>query len=747
MANTNNNGKAAHQAIQPKAAVAVMELAPRSDWSAVNESAHFVQFYELDAALLNSLSGFIGTGLVAGDACIVVATPAHREGLEERLLNFGLDVAAARASGQYVALDAAELLSQCMVDSAPEPSRFAEVIGGIITRAAKDKRRVRIFGEMVALLWTGGNQQAAIRLEELWNKLHETYSFMLFCAYPMNGVGGAAFAESFNHVCQTHSHVIPAESYTGLADPGDRLRVIVQLQQQASSLQAEIAERKTAEERLRHSQQELTDFVENAVVGLHWVGPDGIIIWANRAEMDMLGYSREEYIGHHIAEFHFDPPVIEDILQRLNNGAEIHGYEARLRCKDGSIKYALIDSNVYRENGQFIHTRCFTRDITERKQAEEALKQANRRKDEFLAMLAHELRNPLAPIRSAVQLLRRLGPPDPQLQQAREVIDRQAQHLTRLIEDLLDTARITQGKITLRRERLELRSAIGRALETTRPLIEARHHQLHVELPPEPLWLEGDPVRLAQVITNLLNNAAKYTEQGGEIWLSAERATSEIILRVRDNGMGIAPALLPHIFDLFTQAERSLDRAEGGLGIGLALVRSLVEMHGGRVAASSDGPGKGSEFVVRLPLLAKTPPETKTPPTDTNEPASAPKGHCRVLVVDDNVDSAECLALFLRLSGHEVQMAHDGPTAIDAAQMFQPQVVLLDIGLPKLDGYEVARRLREWPEMQKAVFIALTGYGRTEDQRLSRQAGFDHHLVKPVDPEAVEALINSLVLC
>lgn len=623
MINTNGNGATVQQATRSNGALVALELAPRADGSLLEGVGHFVQFYETDAFLLNSLRDFIGAGLVTGDVCIVVATPTHQAELEERLCGYGLDLSAARAGGQYVALDAAETLAKFMVDGAPKPERFAEVIGAVIAQAAQGNRRVRIFGEMVALLWADGNQDAALRVEELWNGLQERYSFLLFCAYPLRDVGGTALAAPFNHICASHSRVIPAESYTTLAEPDDRLRRIVELQQKAHSLQAEIAERK---------------------------------------------------------------------------------------------------------------------------QAEEALRQANQRKDEFLAMLAHELRNPLAPIRNAVALLRRLSPPEPQLQQAREVIDRQVQHLTRLVDDLLDTARITQGKIALRREKLELMNVIGRALEMSRPLIEARGHQLHLSLPQEPLRLEGDLLRLAQVIANLLSNAAKYTQEGGQIWLLAERAGAELVLRVRDNGMGIPATLLPHIFGLFTQAERSLDRAEGGLGVGLALVRSLVEMHGGRVEAFSAGQGQGSEFVVYLPLLTKASPKRKATPVSSADNAAAPGSSRRILVVDDNIDSAECMALLLRLGGHEVQLAHDGQAALDTALMFQPQVILLDLGLPKLDGYEVARRLRERPQMQKAVLIALTGYGRAEDRQLSEQAGFDHHLTKPVDPNTVEALIKSLVL-
>jgi PAS domain S-box-containing protein len=879
MLNSIHRHKSLAQARQLQSPVTLSELVPRSNGDIRKEAEHFVQFYEADAFLLNSLRDFIHAGLEAGEVCIVLATKAHREALNQGLEAIGVSVSEAQTAGQYLAWDAAETLAKLMEGDALAPERFTERVGGIVTQAAQGQRRVRIFGELVALLWASGNPSAAIQLEELWGSLQQTQSFLLFCAYPMNAVRGTAHAPLFDRVCALHSSVIPTESYTTLADPDDQLRMIVELQQQARSLQVEIEERKQIEEQLRRSQRELTDFVENAVVGLHWVGPDGTILWANRAEMDMLGYSREEYIGRHITEFHADPEVINDILNFLNTGQEVHNYEARLRCKDGTLKHVLIDSNVYREEGRFIHTRCFTRDITERrfaeqalrerdewvrqllsllpaavytcdregfityynqraaelwgrepklgdscerfcgayrlrrldgstllhvdtpmaaavktgeatrdeevvierpdgseivvsvnidplfdragqrcgavnvfqdistrKRAEEALKQANRRKDEFLAMLAHELRNPLAPIRSAIQLLHRLGPPEPQLQLLRDIIDRQVQHLTRLVDDLLDASRITQGKVVLNQERLELRSVVGRALETSRPLIEARNHQLQLSLPQEPLWLEGDLVRLSQVVANLLNNAAKYTEQGGHIWLEAERAGAEIVLRVRDNGMGIPASLLPHVFDLFTQAERSLDRSEGGLGVGLALVRSLVELHGGCVEAFSAGPGQGSEFVVHLPILPEAIQREESAPAFSTSSSRKDKTGRRVLVVDDNLDSAESMALLLQLGGHQVQVAHDGQAALEIAQRFQPQVVLLDIGLPKLNGYEVARRLRSWPDMQKAVLIALTGYGQAEDHHLSQQAGFNHHLTKPADPVRVEWLIDSLAL-
>jgi PAS domain S-box-containing protein len=370
-----------------------------------------------------------------------------------------------------------------------------------------------------------------------------------------------------------------------------------------------------------------------------------------------------------------------------------------------------------------------TRDITERRRYEEALRDADRRKDEFLATLAHELRNPLAPIRNAVQVLYEKDIDDPHIRQAREVIDRQLKQLTRLVDDLLDVSRITHGQVILQLQPTELAPILTTAVETSRPLLDARHHQWEVEVLPEAVRVEADPTRLSQVFANLLNNAAKYTEPGGRIRLRAEREDREIVVRVSDTGVGIAADMLPKVFDLFTQAEQTIDRAQGGLGIGLTLVRRLVELHHGSVTALSAGPGRGSEFVVRLPILTAPPAPTAVaaPPAVDQQPGR------RILVVDDNEDSAESLAMVLRLLGHEVQTVYDGPTALEAALRQQPEIILLDIGLPGLDGLEVARRLRLDYGLIDAVLIAMTGYGQDEDRRRSLEAGFNAHLVKPVD--------------
>ena len=368
------------------------------------------------------------------------------------------------------------------------------------------------------------------------------------------------------------------------------------------------------------------------------------------------------------------------------------------------------------------------------------IEQADRQKNEFLSMLAHELRNPLAPIRNSVAVLRMHRDRAPEAAWAQDVIDRQVSHLVRLVDDLLDVSRITRGKIRLEFEQVEVATIINNAVETSRPNIEAGGHQLEVQIPDSPIWISADQARISQVLANLLNNAAKYTPDGGLIRISAALERDEVVFRVRDNGVGIPPEMLAKVFDLFTQVDRSLDRSQGGLGIGLTLVQRLIEMHGGRVEASSAGPGQGSEFVVRLP--ASTAPQTHRE-TDQSQEAFAALGRLRILVVDDNVDAADSLAKLLRLGGHQIRIAYDGTAALEAAETFRPQAVVLDLGLPGIDGYEVARRLREDGANSATLLIALSGYGRQEDIDRSGEVGFDHHLVKPVDYEALLRILYS----
>jgi signal transduction histidine kinase len=388
-------------------------------------------------------------------------------------------------------------------------------------------------------------------------------------------------------------------------------------------------------------------------------------------------------------------------------------------------------------------------EVGERARVEQALKEADRHKDEFLAMLAHELRNPLAPIRNAVHLIKMRSLEDAQLCLARDVIERQLKQLTRLVDDLLDVSRITRGKINLSRERLELADLMSRAVETVAPAIEARGHALTVELPERPLRLYGDPVRLVQALANVLGNAAKYTGAGGRITLSARRRNRDAEITVSDNGMGIAPEVLPRIFDLFTQMDERMERSPSGLGIGLALVRRLVEMHGGTVAAASAGPGLGSEFTIRLPVSVERADEADGAGAGPVEPpgrdAPGLAARRRILVADDNLDALETLATLLALDGHEVYRARDGAEAFEVAQRERPEVALLDIGMPRANGYEVATRIRREPWGRSTTLVALTGWGQDADRRRSEAAGFDMHLTKPVDPKVVSDLLAGRV--
>jgi PAS domain S-box-containing protein len=425
-----------------------------------------------------------------------------------------------------------------------------------------------------------------------------------------------------------------------------------------------------------------------------------------------------------------------------NSRGEPSDQEYRIVMPNGSIRWIRHRAFPVRDDeGRVFRMAGIAEDITEKKRAEEALKEADRRKDEFLATLAHELRNPLAPICNAVELMQSAQSDPHTMEEARRVLKRQLGHLVRLIDDLLEISRITRGKVQLRKERVELAAAIRSAVEATRPLIDAAGHELTLSVPPEPIYLDADPTRLVQIFSNLLNNAAKYAQKGGHIWLSVRRETSGVSVSVRDTGIGIAPEHLTHIFEMFSQVAPALERSAGGLGIGLALVRGLVELHGGTIEAHSEGAGQGSEFIVHLPVAGGPPrpsrPEASTTPRTTTAAESKP----RVLVVDDNADMTATLALLLERTGHHVHVAHDGLEAVDAAATFDPDVVLLDIGLPKLNGYEVAKRIREHAGTRKPLLVALTGWGQQEDRRRATEAGFDHHLTKPVDTAALMRLL------
>ena len=379
--------------------------------------------------------------------------------------------------------------------------------------------------------------------------------------------------------------------------------------------------------------------------------------------------------------------------------------------------------------------------LAEQKLAQESLQEEHRRKDDFLAILAHELRNPLAPIRNALHIMHIRGTRDPSTQGLQQMLERQVDHMVRIVDDLMEVSRITRGKIVLRRERTELRPVIENAVEFSRPLIDAANHRLVITMPDEPIMLDIDPVRVAQVVSNLLNNSAKYTERGGRIAVTVTRDGGFATISVRDSGIGIPREALTRVFDLFTQIERGADRRQGGLGIGLTLVKTLTEMHGGTVGVASEGPGRGSEFTVRLPIAADAVPEPHH--GGTRESAGRLSGE-RVLVVDDNRDAALSLSMLLESLGADTRVEFDGPSALEAVAEFHPTIVLLDIGMHVMDGYEVARRIRLRPEWAGMTLIALTGWGQEEDRLRSRAAGFDFHLVKPADIEVLQSFIASI---
>jgi PAS domain S-box-containing protein len=512
----------------------------------------------------------------------------------------------------------------------------------------------------------------------------------------------------------------------------------------------DVTERRRAAARLQISEARYRRLFETAQDGILILDAGtGEIIDANPFVLDLLGYSLGGLLGRELWEIGLfqDQEASRAAFRQLQAQGYIRYEDLPLETRDGKRIDVEFVSNVYGVDDHQV-IQCNIRNISTRKRAEEVLKEAERRKDEFLAMLAHELRNPLAPIRNALHLIRMRGGERPQwARQAYDVIERQVEYLVRLVDDLLDVNRITLGKIQLQKERLDLATVVARAVESSRPLIDARRHTLEVTLPKGAVPVEADRVRLTQVLWNLLNNAAKYTPEGGRIALTVEGANGgqppadQAVVRVRDTGMGIPTAMLPRVFDLFTQIDRTLDRADGGLGIGLTLVRRLTEMHGGTVQAFSEGLGQGSEFVVRLPLLpAELPAAQPGTPASTAGRATPASGR-RILVVDDNRDSAETLAMLLRLFGHCVQTAYDGPLALAAATAYLPEVVLLDIGLPGMDGLEVCRRLRGQPGGDLRLIAALTGYGQDEDRRRSQQAGFNAHLIKPVALEALQELL------
>jgi PAS domain S-box-containing protein len=1057
------NGNSVREVSQPNLGdLPAPDLAPRSDWSEVSESEHFVQFYETDRFLVDSLSGFIGAGLGVGDACMVIATKTHRQELEERLHAYGVDVAAASARGQYVSLDADETLAKFMVDGSPEPGRFMEVIGGLIRQATGGRRGVRAFGEMVALLWSAGNHEAAIHLEELWNNLRKSHSFSLFCAYPINDFVGVGLSHQLDQVCDEHSSVIPAESYTALADPDERLRAITGLQQKAKSLQAKIAEAKEAQKQLEISEIRYRHLFESSTDGILIVDPDthkiteanpsmaalmetrqedllgkelweigllknreadlnlwqelqenqfvryehlslenqgqqqrdvefvsnlyrtnglqvmqcnirditerrgaeevrlhlaaivessddaiisksleGVILSWNEGAERIFGYSAEEILGKPVVML--IPPDRRDeepkILERLKRGERIDHYETVRVSKDGkALDISLTVSPIKDKNGKIIAASKVARDITERKQAEERLREqtevietinrtgqrlsaelnlqkvvqvvtnatteltgarfgaffynvidesgesymlfalsgvpleafahfsslrntdllgptfrsagtmriadvtkdqgygknspyygmppghlpvtsylavpvisrsgevlgglffghpkegvflerherlveglaaqaaialdnaqlyemsqqerakaeeANRMKDEFLATVSHELRTPLNAIIGWSDLLHKGRLDEAGMMRAVETIERNARSQAQLIEDILDVSRVITGKLRLNIEPVDVASAINAAIDSVQLAADSKDIQLGVMLDPSVRYILGDANRLQQIVWNLLSNAIKFTPAGGGVEVRLEPAGANAQIVVSDTGQGISKDFLPFIFERFRQADGTTTRRHGGLGLGLAIVRHLVELHGGTIHAHSEGKGCGATFIITLPLAIaggrsnkqKRETESSFRREDRDIKPLPSLAGVQVLLVDDDRDSLQILTIMLTTCGAQVQTAASAAGALEVLESYKPDVVVSDLAMPDEDGYSLIGKIRalEAHSGRQTPVVALSAYVRMEDRARALSSGFNLFMSKPVEPNELIPAIASLI--
>jgi PAS domain S-box-containing protein len=525
---------------------------------------------------------------------------------------------------------------------------------------------------------------------------------------------------------------------TALRDPGGTL-------QGFSKITRDLSERRRYEETLRHSEERFRLLVESVKdYAIFMLDTDGRVVSWNAGAQRIHGYAAPDIIGRHLSVFYTEEarrrkwPEQELSTAREQGRFEDEGVRVR---KDGSTFWAnVILTPVYDREGTLRGYAKVTRDLTERQRIE-ALEKAERQANEFLAMLAHELRNPLAPMSNALKLLAGRPTRDATEQWVREVLERQTSQMARLVDDLLDVSRVTRAAMVLDRKPLDLRTSVRNAVDAARQWIEEGKHRIAVSIAPERLMVDGDEVRLNQVLQNLLHNAAKYTPAGGRIDVLAGREGEEAVVRVRDNGVGMSADLLKSAFELFKQGNPTLDRQKGGLGVGLTLVQRLVGLHGGSVEAHSEGPGKGSEFVVRLPLRSEPAIVDAASVPEAHEEAR-PTPARRVLVVDDNQDAAHALRLLLETDGHEVMVAADGPTGLAMAREHRPDVMLLDIGLPKLNGYEIARQIRGDPALRGTMLVAVTGYGQMQDRARASASGFDHHLVKPVEFRALQELLR-----
>ena len=586
------------------AALDQQKLAPGADWSTLNAPGHYVQFYETDDFLLHSLEAFIQAGLDAGDACIMVATPAHRQALETRLTFGGYDLAAAHTRGDYLWLDAGEALARLMADGSPQPDRFVDIVGSLIVEAAEGDRHVRAFGEMVALLWAAGNTSAAIRLEELWNDLHHTARpFSLLCAYPMRDFAGESNEAQLTKVCRQHSRVIPDESYTALTSADERLRAITLLQQKASSLDTVIAERKAAVEHLRISENRYRRLFEACTDGILIVDPDTCTIDdANPVMTDLLGYTHQQLLGKKLWQIGLFPDreTVQDVLRDLQEQRFVRHETLPLRTSNGERRYVEFVSTQFRANGHDV-IQCNLRDITERKRAADEQKQLEERKNAFISMASHELKTPVTSLMGFTQVLqRRLQTQyaDPQTMLFLDRMTTQLNKLTNLISDLLDVSKMEAGSLAFREADVDLDALVRETVENVQAAVTT--HQICVQGATN-AHVYGDQDRLGQVLINLLTNAIKYSPEAEAVVVHLASDGEQAEVAVRDFGIGIAEEHHERVFERFYQVTSQQENTYPGLGIGLYIAHTIVERHGGRLWIES-AVGAGSLFRFTLPL-------------------------------------------------------------------------------------------------------------------------------------------------
>lgn len=805
-------------------------LPTHSDWTRMGQDDHFAQFYEADSFLLSSLNGYVRRGLKANEAVVVIATKSHRDKLDAMLEDDGIDVVVSSAAGQYVALDAAETLSKFLVDGKPDAKRFEEVVGTLIRRAGEGRSHVRAFGEMVALLWSDGKYNEALSLEALWNKLQKSHAFSLFCGYPINSLKGEFDYEPLGLVCAEHSRIIPAESYVSLANPDDRMKAVIRLQQQANTLQAEIAERQRVEQSLRAVKEELEIQIKD-LRRLHEMSSsltstldmDSVLHEVLRAAMAvqaadqgllLLADDRGDRLNVAI-QFGFDDDFLKKIEQipmeasacgtafQKRQRIVIEDVEVDLRTadyRDAAIKagfrachstplitrggnivgvlsvyfkyprvpsdretrlldlYARMAADII-ENAA-LHQRVqdelthrehlLSREQIARAEAESA----NRMKDEFLATVSHELRTPLNAIIGWAHMLRSGRLDNPTVLRAAETIERNAKSQAQLVEDILDVSRVITGQLRLNTAAVDLSEVINASIDSVQLAAESKDIQLEVTLAPSARHTIGDAGRLQQVVWNLLSNAIKFTPNGGCVEVRLERAGSNVKISVSDSGQGIEGEFLPLIFDRFSQADGTTTRRHGGLGLGLAIVRHLVELHGGTVNADSEGQGKGSTFTVLLPL-AMAPPRTSSQKRvqsrslkEEAQPQELPKlTNVNVLLIDDDPDSLHVLSVMVCECGATVEAVRSAAEALELLDWYKPTVIVSDIAMPEEDGYSLIAKVRSKDAQNGTLTpaVALTSYVRVEDRARALAAGFNMFVPKPVQPQELLTAIANLI--